>query len=428
MPPLAQKAAQAAIGNSPDPHPDFSGLSPIEVEAPGRDHFPVQGFPRIEFTRRRTRRRVAGVAGGLADSIGVSDSFVRAAFISLGTVWGLGVLIYVGLWLSAIDRVDDVEPRRVQSGQTLGLGMAFAGLMLLLARIGWWPSNVLVLTVSALAFGFAALNGRDMPQSVASFFDPDSEQPGRWRLLVGIALVIGGLAIFSSSIGPLLQVGTVVLAVGLTLVGILVAFGPLVRRLARDLGAERTERIRQEERSEMAVHLHDSVLQTLALIQRSDDPARMSMLARHQEGELRDWLFGNAPLDGLDRVSTALKQAAIRIEADHQVPIDVVAVGDHPVDEASKALVSAASEALVNAAKHSGSDRLSLYFEAEDQLLSVFITDQGKGFDPSAVPGDRKGIAQSIKGRVERAGGTVEINSEPGEGTEVVLRMPVAAA
>jgi signal transduction histidine kinase len=385
----------------------------------------VAALPHFELTRRRTRRRLAGVAGGLADAIGVPDAFVRAAFISLSMVWGLGALIYIGLWLSAIDRVDDVEPRHAEANQVIGLAVAFIGLMLLLARVGWWPSNVLVLTVSALAFGFAALTGRDMPDSVASFFDPESEQPGRWRLLIGIALVIGGLAILSSSIGPLLEVGPVLLAVGLTLIGILVAFGPLVRRLARDLGTERTERIRQEERAEMAAHLHDSVLQTLALIQRSDDPARMSMLARHQEGELRDWLYGNAPLDGLDQVSTALRQAATRIEADHQVPIDVVAVGDHPVDEPTRALVGAASEALVNAAKHSGSDRLSLYFEAEDDQLSVFVTDQGKGFDPDAVPADRKGIARSIRDRVEKAGGTVEINSEPGEGTEVVLRMPV---
>ena len=133
--------------------------------------------------------------------------------------------------------------------------------MLLLAQFGWWPSNVLVLTVSALAFGFAALTGRDMPDSVASFFDPNSEQPGRWRLLIGIGLVIGGLAILSSSIGPLARGrARSCLAVGLTLLGILVAFGPWVNRLARDLGAERTERIRQEERAEMAAHLHDSVL------------------------------------------------------------------------------------------------------------------------------------------------------------------------
>ncbi len=374
-----------------------------------------------------TRRRLAGVAGGLADSIGVPDSFVRAGFISLGTVWGLGALVYLGLWLSAIDRVEDVEPRRLETGRALGLGVGFAGMMLLLAQFGWWPSNVLVLTVSTLAFGFAALTGKDMPDSVASFFDPNREQPGRWRILIGLGLVIGGLAILSTSIGPLLEVGPVFLAVALTVLGILVAFGPWVTRLARDLGAERTERIRQEERAEMAAHLHDSVLQTLALIQRSDDPARMSMLARHQEGELREWLFGNAPLDGSDLVSTALKQAATRIEADHQVPIEVVTVGDRPLDEPSRALVGAASEALVNAAKHSGSDRLSVYFEADEGEMSVFVTDQGKGFDPKAVPSDRKGIAESIRSRVERAGGKVEINSEPGEGTEVVLRMPVVA-
>jgi signal transduction histidine kinase len=427
MPLLAQNPGIPAIGKAPEPNPDFSGLSPIEVAGAHRDHLFVQEHPRFQFSRRLTRRRLAGVAGGLADSIGVPDSFVRAGFISLGTIWGLGALVYLGLWLSAIDRVEDVEPRRLETGRALGLGVAFAGLMLLFSQFGWWPSNAVVLTVSALAFGFAALTGKDMPDSVASFFDPNREQPGRWRILIGIALVIGGLAILSTSIGPLLEVGPVFLAIALTVLGILVAFGPWVTRLARDLGAERTERIRQEQRAEMAAHLHDSVLQTLALIQRSDDPARMSMLARHQEGELRDWLYGNAPLDGLDQVSTALRQAATRIEADHQVPIDVVAVGDHPVDEPSKALVGAASEALVNAAKHSGSDRLSLYFEAEDEQLSVFVTDQGKGFEPEAVPADRKGIARSIKDRVEKAGGTVEINSEPGEGTEVVLRMPVTA-
>jgi signal transduction histidine kinase len=370
---------------------------------------------------------VAGVAGGLADVLGVSDAFVRAAFVSLGMVWGLGILIYVGLWLMAIDRVEDVEPVSAEPHQMLGLGLAFAGLMLLLGFLGWWPSNALVLTVAAISFGLAAVSSRDMPSSIASFFDPNAAQPGRWRLLIGVGLLIGGLAILSTNVGPLLDVGPVLLAVALTLLGILVAFGPWVTRLARDLGAERRERIRQEERAELAAHLHDSVLQTLALIQRTDDPARMTILARHQEGELREWLYGNAPLDGADLVSTALKGAATRIESDHQVPIDVVTVGDHPVDEFSRALVSAASEALVNAAKHSGADRLSLYFEAEEDQLSVFVTDHGKGFDQSAVPNDRKGITQSILGRVERAGGKVEINSEPGEGTEVILRMPVSA-
>jgi signal transduction histidine kinase len=177
----------------------------------------------------------------------------------------------------------------------------------------------------------------------------------------------------------------------------------------------------------MAAHLHDSVLQTLALIQRSDDPARMSILARHQESELRDWLYGNAPLDGVDLLSTALKDAAKRIEADHQVPIDVVVVGDHTLDETTRALVGAASEAMVNAAKHSGAERVSLYFEAEEGELLVYVTDQGKGFDAGTVAHDRRGIAQSIKARVQRAGGVAAVESELGEGTEVVLRLPVTA-
>jgi len=281
----------------------------------------------------------------------------------------------------------------------------------LVRGVHYWAAQALVLAVSL--------------HLIRVFVTAAYKRPREANWLIGVGLLIGGLGILSTSVGPLLEVGPVLLAVALTLVGILIAFGPWVTRLARDLGAERRERIRQEERAELAAHLHDSVLQTLALIQRTDDPARMSILARHQEGELREWLYGNAPLDGADLVSTALKGAATRIESDHQIPIDVVTVGDHPVDECSRALVSAASEALVNGAKHSGSDRLSLYFEAEEDQLSVFVTDHGKGFDASAVPKDRRGITQSIMARVERAGGKVEINSEPGEGTEVILRMPV---
>jgi signal transduction histidine kinase len=297
----------------------------------------------------------------------------------------------------------------------------------MLGAFGWWPSSALVLTVGALAFGTAALIDRNMPGPLAALVDPSVDRPGRLRMLVGIGLLIGGLAVFAANVGPIYEIGPVLLAVALTGVGILVAFGPWVTRLARDLSTERRERIRQEERAEMAAHLHDSVLQTLALIQRSDDPARMSMLARHQESELRDWLYGNAPLDGVDLLSTALRDAARRIEADHQVPIDVVVVGDHPLNETTRALLGAASEAMVNAAKHSAADRISLYFEAEDGELVVYVTDQGKGFEPGDVAGDRRGIRESIKTRVERVGGAAAIESEPGEGTEVVLRMPVSA-
>ncbi len=402
-------------------------MSPIEVVPAGRDDFDVKQLRNLQFRRRGRDRVVAGVAGGLADTLGVSDAFVRAGFVTLSMVWGLGVVVYLGMWLMVLDRVEDTEPEPVTPHQALGLGIAFAGLMLLLGAAGWWPSNALVLTIGALAFGTAALTDRNMPGPLAALIDPSVARPGRLRMLVGVGLLIGGLAVFSANVGPIYEIGPVLLAVTLTGIGILIAFGPWVTRLARDLGTERRERIRQEERAEMAAHLHDSVLQTLALIQRSDDPARMSILARHQESELRDWLYGNAPLDGADLLSTALREAARRIEADHQVPIDVVVVGDHPLNETTRALLGAASEAMVNAAKHSGAERVSLYFEAEDDELVVYVTDQGRGFETNGVARDRRGIAASIKARVERAGGVAAVESEPGEGTEVVLRMPVSS-
>jgi signal transduction histidine kinase len=379
----------------------------------------------LEFSRRKTNRVVGGVAGGLADTLGVPDAYVRAAFLTLLAVWGLGGVLYLGFWLMAYDKVEDREVVAVDNGRGLGLGLAFLGLLLLLEAVGWWPNPALVLTAGALAFGTAALTDSSKPGPLAALMDPNVDRPSRNRLILGVMLLFGGLSIFIASIGPASELGVVFLAIVVTGLGIVVAFGPWVRRLIVDLGTERNERIRQEERAEMAAHLHDSVLQTLALIQRTDDPARMAILARHQETELRDWLFGAAPLDGVDLVSTALKNAAARVEKDHQVPIDVVTVGDHLLDKESAPLIGAASEAMVNAAKHSGADRLSLYLEAEDEKLTVYVTDQGKGFDLDKVAPDRKGIAESIKSRVENAGGTVEINSEPGDGTEVVLRMPV---
>jgi signal transduction histidine kinase len=404
-------------------------MSLIEVGSWRRDHHHCVKQRRDLHLRRRGRDRVvAGVAGGLADALGVSDAFVRAAFITLTTVWGLGILVYMAIWLATVDRVEDTEPVPVEPRQALGLALAFAGVMFLLSGLGLIPSYVLVIVVGALAFGTAALTDRSMPGPLAALIDPTVERPGRLRMLLGVALLVGGLAVFAANVGPIFEIGPVVLSVALTGIGILVAFGPWVARLAQDLSTERRERIRQEERAEVAAHLHDSVLQTLALIQRSDDSSRMAMLARHQETELRDWLYGNAPLDGSDLLSTALKDAARKVEADHQVPVDVVVVGDHPLNETTRALLGAANEAMVNAAKHSGADRISLYFEAENGSLAVYVTDQGRGFEQTGIALDRRGIAESIKARVERAGGEAEIDSEPGEGTEVILRMPAAAS
>jgi signal transduction histidine kinase len=377
----------------------------------------------FDLYRRRSDRIAAGVAGGVADTLRVHDTFVRAAFVSLSMIWGLGFFLYIIFWLVSFDDVEDREVEMVDGQQGIGLGMAFLGFLLMLRVFGWWPDDALVWIVTAISFGVAALTDRSLPSPLTSLLDPGVEQPGRVRVLIGVSLLVGGLAFMASTIGPVAELGAVLLAVALTGLGLLVAFGPWVRRLAQDLGHERRERIRQEERAEMAAHLHDSVLQTLALIQRSDDPVRMGLLARHQEGELRDWLYGNMPLDGVDLVSTALRGIASKVEQDHQVPVDVVTVGDISLDESLRPLLGAANEAMVNAAKHSGADRVSAYMEVDEEGLQIFVTDQGKGFDPANVGSDRKGIENSIIARAGKAGANVTVESEPGEGTEVMIRM-----
>jgi signal transduction histidine kinase len=234
-----------------------------------------------------------------------------------------------------------------------------------------------------------------------------------------VLLVIVGLGILGGNAAP--QFGSIFIAVAATGAGLTVLFGPWIWSLAQDLGTERTERIRQEERAEVAAHLHDSVLQTLALIQRSEDPKKMVTLARAQERELRRWLFDSSPMPGSDRLSTAIQAVADRIEAEFDIPVEVIGVGDTPFDDVTSPIVAAAGEALMNAAKHSGAGKITVYHEVSDDTIEVFVTDQGKGFDPETVDGDRHGVADSIVARMRRHGGSATIVSEPGEGTEVAL-------
>ena len=202
-----------------------------------------------------------------------------------------------------------------------------------------------------------------------------------------------------------------------------------VRRLAAEaaLGEERAERARSQERAETAAHLHDSVLQTLALVQRrAGDATAVRALARRQERELRAWLFGGRAPDAPARFADAVRDAAEHVEAVHGLSVSVVAVGDAPLDPALDALVAAAREALTNAAKHAGVPSASLYAEVADGRASVFVRDRGHGFDPAAVPEDRAGLRTSIEERVRRHGGTATVQTAPGEGTEVRLAMPLA--
>ena len=207
--------------------------------------------------------------------------------------------------------------------------------------------------------------------------------------------------------------------------GLGLVFGPWLWRLWTALVEERSERIRSDERAEMAAHLHDSVLQTLALIQRrADDPRAVVGLARSQERELRAWLFGRAPARADLDLGDALEATAADVEQRQGVPIETVRVGgDCPLDDRLSALVAATQEAIVNAARHSGAPVVAVYEEVETDQVTVFVRDRGRGFDPASIPTDRGGIAESITGRMQRNGGVAVIRSRPGQGTEVELSM-----
>jgi signal transduction histidine kinase len=242
-------------------------------------------------------------------------------------------------------------------------------------------------------------------------------------VLVGAGLLALGLVVVGTqdTLSGTVRVG--VFAAAVSIVGVALLVGPRIAALARAAAEERRQRIRSEEREAMAAHLHDSVLQTLALIQRNaDDPRRTASLARQQEHELREWLFGGG-VSAAPTFAAALAAMARDVETRHDVRVEVVTVGDAPLDDALQAVVAAAREACVNAAIHSGDPGVSLYAEVEDRGVEVFVRDRGRGFDPGADRGGRRGITQSIVGRLERIGGTAEIVSSPGHGAEVRLRV-----
>jgi signal transduction histidine kinase len=235
--------------------------------------------------------------------------------------------------------------------------------------------------------------------------------------------MFAGLGAFLGSTDAFADLGPAVIGVLITAIGFMLVFGPWVWRMANDLTEERRSRIRSEERSDISAHLHDSVLQTLALIQRSDDPKRMVTLARAQERELREWLYGRDRLDDADDLRSAIEQMAGRVEQAHDVPVEVVVVGSAPLDDDTRALVLAAGEAMTNAAKHSEAPKVSVYVEAWDREIDAFVSDQGVGFDPDDDANGGRGIIDSIRGRMERHGGSVTITSDSGEGTEVHLHL-----
>jgi signal transduction histidine kinase len=238
-------------------------------------------------------------------------------------------------------------------------------------------------------------------------------------------LVLAGLGAFLAANDAFAVARQIALAVIVTIAGLALILGPWIRRMTSELAEERRERIRSEERAEMAAHLHDSVLQTLALIQRkADQPRELVALARRQERELRAWLYGSTN-GSSGTLARAIETMATEVEEVHGVAVDVVTVGDVALGPSTDALVQAAREAVVNAAKHSGANAVSVYVETDGDRVTVFIRDRGHGFDPGSVPGDRQGISSSIRDRMSRHGGNATITSSADEGTEVMLELAV---
>jgi signal transduction histidine kinase len=246
------------------------------------------------------------------------------------------------------------------------------------------------------------------------------------RMVVGGVLVLGGIVAFATTVGSWAALRSVLLGTVIVGVGVALALGPAIARFVSAFSDERRERIRAAERADVAAHLHDSVLQTLALVQRkADDPREVRRLARRQERELRGWLLhGDAIVPEDATLGGVLDAVAADVEDTYGVAIDVVRVRDCPTNAALDPLVRAAREALVNAARHSGAPDVSVYLEVETDRATVFVRDRGRGFDPAAVPGDRRGVSESIIGRLARHGGKARVHSAPGEGTEVELVMP----
>jgi signal transduction histidine kinase len=259
------------------------------------------------------------------------------------------------------------------------------------------------------------------------------EPPARIRVLgrpegsrggLGVALVLAGGFAFLWASGATRPAGEALLAGLAVLIAVALIFAPSWRRLARSLAAERTERIRSQERADVGAHLHDSVLQTLALIQRSaEDPRQVAALARRQERELRGWLAGDESREPGERLAAALEEAASAVEAAVGGSVEVVVVGDCPLDEAGETVLAAAREAMLNAAKFAGQAPVSVYAELSEERIQVFVRDRGAGFDPAAVPQARRGVRESILGRMRRAGGRAAVRSLPGGGTEVEIEI-----
>ena len=396
-----------------------------------------------QLQRDLSQKAIAGVASGIAAHLRLPVVWFRAAFVLLAFFNGLGVFLYGVLWalVPAGEREEapglagatraSMRPQRIDG--RIDAGMLFSA-GALIAGVLWgmipgddtdagrgmslfWP--LLLAGVGVVLIWFQADGGGLRTRS-----------PGkRAGTIASVVRLVGGLILVGSGTSWLLasQFGwdglqTVVAAAVALLAGVAVVMAPWLLRLWSRVRTADRERLRAEARADMAAHLHDSVLQTLALIQRqADDPVLVASLARRQERELRTWLYGEETR--AQTLKGALEQMRIDVEERFPIAVEVICVSDMDLDEASTALVQAAGEAVTNAAKHSGAPRVDVFAEVEPERVEVFVRDRGCGFDESTIRPDRRGVKESIMARMERHGGTARIRTAPGEGTEVRLEL-----
>jgi signal transduction histidine kinase len=377
---------------------------------------------------RPEQRWLGGVAHAIAIELGVSPLPLRLAFVLLTLTGGFGLALYAALWLwftyharlhprASYMPVPKAATRR---RRLLGVGLLVGGLLLAAQRL--------------LPLGVG--NETLWPVAVAAFGMLLAWSSGKvdWAAPYELARAVGGLVLVA--LGVIAFVGLnfsatvtshALLIATLVLSGVVLIVAPWLWRAASQVSEERLKRTRADERAELAAHLHDSVLQTLSLIQRhADDRTTTVNLARRQERELRDWLFARAPSpNGARRFRTALAELCAEVEELHGVPVEVVVVGDGALDERITATLAAVREALVNAARHSGAARIDVYGELGPGQLEIFVRDTGRGFEREAVSSDRRGLSESILRRMQRTGGSASVVSAPGKGCEVSLLLPL---
>ncbi|MCH8612214.1 PspC domain-containing protein [Arsenicicoccus dermatophilus] len=394
---------------------------------------------------------VAGVCAGLGEHLGVRAVLVRVGMVLL-TVggMGLGILVYLAVWALTPQRLGPAEGRRaaptVTGGRAaaprrprlprsgllhdeavltllLGLVLVVGGGAVLLHQ-GGVDLRLGVTAPLALVAGGAIVVWTQLDRSERERFLQQSSgesRAGLARVLTGVLMTTAGVVVLAARAQGIGGLGDAALSAAAVLVGLVVILAPWGMRLWQRLRAEQAAAVRATERADIAAHLHDSVLQTLALIQRqAEDPVAVQRLARAQERELRSWLYG-----GGDAAPTTLAAAARGVVHDvedrHGVPVDLVVTGDVDLDDDVAALVRALGEALTNAARH-GVPPVSAYVEAGPLGVEAFVRDHGDGFDPDEVPEDRLGVRRSIVGRMQRHGGSARIRRrEPGTEVELVL-------